>query len=348
MSFIKKIGFLNYGLAVDLGTANTVIWKNGNIVLNEPSIIAFEKSTGKILAIGNKAKEMLGRTSKSIQIMRPMKDGVIADPSVAEELLKQFISQVSGSFVKKMVVCVPAGATEADKRIIRDSCEHAGAKGVELISEPMAAAIGLGLNVLGTEGNMIIDIGGGTTEIAVIATGDTVCNQSIKTAGNAFTQSILNFFRNERKLLIGWNVAEEVKHFAGSAHIMDKEFESSAIQVKGKNAVSGSPKMEEVNFSDIREIALADPIQVIINSIKELLYDTPPDLSRDIYEKGIWLTGGGALLKGLVERIREETDLPVQKPSEIDPLLAVAEGTGRVLEDINKYRKCLIRRTEFI
>jgi rod shape-determining protein MreB len=291
---------------------------------------------------------MLGKTPKNIQIMKPMKDGVIADPYVAEEMLKQFISQVAGSFVRKIVVCVPAGATEADKRIIRDSCEHAGAKSVELISEPMAAAIGLGLNVLEPEGNMIVDIGGGTTEIAVIALGGTVCNQSIKAAGNLFNQAILDYFKNEHNLLIGENEAEGIKEVAGSAHAMDKEFESQGVEVRGKDLVTGVPKMVIARNKDIRERALAAPIQEIINSIRKLLDETPPELSKDIYDKGIWVTGGGALLKGLLQRIREETNLPVQKPDEIDPLLAVVTGTGKVLEDINKYRQCLIRRTEFI
>ena len=346
MSFFKK--FFSSSIAIDLGTVNTLIWKAGKIVVNEPSIIAFEKSTHKIIASGNDAKAMIGRAPKDIEIIAPMKGGVVANPHVVEEMLKIYINQVAGSWRQNILVCVPCGATEADQMIIRDSCERTGAKNVNLLFEPMASAIGIGLDVLGPEGNMIVDIGGGTSEIAVIAFGGIICHQSIKFAGNYLTQTIVDFFRREQNLYIGLNDAEHIKHIGGSAYIMDEEFENSGVQGEGKGVIDGIPQMVVVSNVEIREKALAKPVQEIINAIRRLLEETPPELSRDIYNNGLWITGGGALLKGLVDRIKKETKLhaqvPLEESSQPNPLHAVITGAGKILDNMDKYRQVLIKR----
>ena len=346
MNFFKKL--FGASIAIDLGTVNTLVWKGGKVVINEPSIIAFEKSTHKIIAYGNDAKAMLGRAPKDIEIIAPMKDGVVAFPHVVEEMLKIYITKVAGSWKQNILVCVPCGATEADQIIIRDSCERAGAKNVDLLFEPLAASIGIGLDVLGPEGNMIVDIGGGTAEIAVIAFGGIICHQSIKFAGNYLTHAIVDFFRREQNLYIGFNDAEKIKHIGGSAYIMDEKFENSGVQGEGKGVVDGIPQMVVVSNIEIREKALAKPVQEIINGIKRLLEETPPELSRDIYKNGLWITGGGALLNGLVDRIKKETRLHAQVPIEPDqpnPLQAVITGAGKILDNIDKYKQVLIKRT---
>jgi rod shape-determining protein MreB len=345
MGFLKHFRILSNDLAIDLGTANTVIWKNGEIVLNEPSIVAYDKTTDRITQIGNDAQAMIGKVHRDIEIMYPMKDGVIADPRVAEGMLRAYIGNIGGNWARKIIVCVPSGVTEADKRIVRDTCEHAGAKEVHLIAEPMAGAIGIEFNgerldVLEPKGNMIIDIGGGTTEIAVISAAGIVCEQSIKIAGNALTEAILRYLRNEYKLIIGERTATNFKHNAGSAYPLSKELE---FEVTGRDLVGGLPTSKSVSTVEIREQALAVPITTIINSILNLLSQVPPELAKDIYERGIWLTGGGALLKGLGQRIAEETGLQVHIPEE--PLLAVARGTGYVLDNLSKYRSVLLKHS---
>ena len=348
MGFFKHFRIFSNDLAIDLGTANTVIWKNGEVALNEPSIVAYDNTTDRIIAIGSDAQKMIGKTHKDILIMRPMKDGVIADPRVAEGMLRAYIGSVSGNWARKIIVCVPSGVTEADKRIVRDTCEHAGAKEVYLIAEPMAGAIGIEhnggrLDVLEPSGNMIIDIGGGTTEIAVIALGGIVCDQSIKIAGNVLTEAILLYLRNEHNLVIGEGTAESFKHNAGSAYPLEHEDD---FEVRGRDLLSGLPTSKTVSTAEIRENALAIPINTIINSIINLLVQTPPELAKDIYERGIWLTGGGALLRGLGQRIAEETGLIVHIPEE--PLLAVARGTGHVLDNLSKYRTVLLKHSAYL
>jgi len=336
------MGVLDYfsaDIAIDLGTANTLIYMKGKgIVLNEPSIVAFDRNTKKIVAIGNEAREMLGRTHRDIRTIRPMRDGVIADFEIAEGMLREFIKKIHSSWMpsRRIVVCVPSGVTEVEKRAVRDSAEHAGAKEVHLIAEPMAAAIGIGLDVEAPVGNMIVDIGGGTTEIAVIALSGIVNEESIRIAGDELNNSIIQFFKKNHNILIGERTAEAIKCEVGSVMPMKEEV---TIQVKGRDLVNGIPKTTEASSVEIRE-ALNENISSIIDGVKMTLERTPPELASDILDRGIMLTGGGALIKGLDERLRLETNLPVHVAE--DPLTAVVRGTGRVLENLEKYQKVLL------
>lgn len=331
-------------VAIDLGTANTLIWMKGkNIVLNEPSIVAFDRTSKHIIAIGREAQSMVGKTHRDIMIIRPLRDGAIADFEITEGMLRAFIRKVSMSWqpARRVVVCVPSGITEVEKRAVRDSCEHAGAKEVHLIAEPMAGAIGIGLNVHEPVGNMIVDIGGGTTEIAVIALSGIVADRSIRTAGDKMTESVVQYFRKTHNILIGDRTAEMIKCEVGSAVPLEEEIE---IEVKGRDLVSGIPRMIRVSSEDIRE-ALSEAVSKIVNTVLNLLESTPPELSADIFDRGIMLTGGGALLKGLDERLRRETSLPVHVAE--DPLSAVVRGTGKVLENLNEYAAVLIKSTRY-
>ncbi len=336
------MGVLDYfsaDIAIDLGTANTLIYMKGKgIVLNEPSIVAFDRNTKKIVAIGNEAREMLGRTHRDIRTIRPMRDGVIADFEIAEGMLREFIKKIHSSWMpsRRIVICVPSGVTEVEKRAVRDSAEHAGAKEVHLIAEPMAAAIGIGLDVEAPVGNMIVDIGGGTTEIAVIALSGIVNEESIRIAGDEMNNAIIQFFKKNHNLLIGERTAEAIKCEVGSVMPMKEEV---TIQVKGRDLVNGIPKTTEASSVEIRE-ALNENISSIIDGVKMTLERTPPELASDILDRGIMLTGGGALIKGLDERLRLETNLPVHIAE--DPLTAVVRGTGRVLENLEKYQKVLL------
>ncbi len=336
------MGILDYfsaDIAIDLGTANTLIYMKGKgIVLNEPSIVAFDRNTKKIVAIGNEAREMLGRTHRDIRTIRPMRDGVIADFEIAEGMLREFIKKIHSSWMpsRRIVVCVPSGVTEVEKRAVRDSAEHAGAKEVHLIAEPMAAAIGIGLDVEAPVGNMIVDIGGGTTEIAVIALSGIVNEESIRIAGDELNSAIIQFFKKNHNILIGERTAEAIKCEVGSVMPMKEEV---TIQVKGRDLVNGIPKTTEASSVEIRE-ALNENISSIIDGVKMTLERTPPELASDILDRGIMLTGGGALIKGLDERLRLETNLPVHIAE--DPLTAVVRGTGRVLENLEKYQKVLL------
>ncbi|MBF8297107.1 MAG: rod shape-determining protein MreB [Bacteroidetes bacterium] len=329
-------------IAVDLGTANTVIWMKGKgIVLNEPSIVAFDRNTKKIIAIGHEAREMLGRTHRDIRTIRPMKDGVIADFEIAEGMLREFIKKTSVGWVPSRRVSVPSGITEVEKRAVRYAAEHAGAKEVHLLAEPMASAIGIGLDVDAPVGNMVVDIGGGTTEIAVIALSGIVTEESIRVAGDEKNNAIIQFFKRNHNILIGERTAEAIKCEVGSAMPLKEEI---TIQVKGRDLVNGVPKTTEVSSVEIRE-ALNEPIAQIVEAVKVTLERTPPELSADILDRGIMLTGGGALLKGLDERIRLETNLPVHVAE--DPLTAVVRGTGRVLEDLRHFSKVLIKSKRY-
>jgi len=331
-------------IAVDLGTANTLMYMVGKgIVLNEPSIVAFDKNTKKIVAIGNEAREMIGRTHRDIKTIRPMKDGVIADFEIAEGMLRAFIKKVHSNWLpsRRIIIGVPSGITEVEKRAVRDSAEHAGAKEVHLITELMAAAIGIGLDVNAPVGNMVIDIGGGTTEIAVIALSGIVNEESIRIAGDEMDNAIIQFFKKNYNILIGERTAEAIKCEVGSAMPLDEEI---IIQVKGRDLVAGIPKTSEVSSVEIRE-ALSEPVNAIVDAVKLSLERTPPELSADILDRGIMLTGGGALLKGLDERLRLETSLPVHVAE--DPLTAVVRGVGKVLERMDEYSQVLIKSRKY-
>ena len=331
-------------IAVDLGTANTLMYMVGKgFVLNEPSIVAFDKNTKKIVAIGNEAREMIGRTHRDIKTIRPMKDGVIADFEIAEGMLRAFIKKVHSNWLpsRRIIIGVPSGITEVEKRAVRDSAEHAGAKEVHLITEPMAAAIGIGLDVNAPVGNMVIDIGGGTTEIAVIALSGIVNEESIRIAGDEMDNAIIQFFKKNYNILIGERTAEAIKCEVGSAMPLDEEI---IIQVKGRDLVAGIPKTSEVSSVEIRE-ALSEPVNAIVDAVKLSLERTPPELSADILDRGIMLTGGGASLKGLDERLRLETSLPVHVAE--DPLTAVVRGVGKVLERMDEYSQVLIKSRKY-
>lgn len=335
------MGFFNLAtdIAIDLGTANTLIYIRGRgIVLNEPSIVAVHRNSRKTLAVGYEAQQMHERTHKEIETIRPLKDGVIADFEVAEQLIRGLIRKVQKSWmtsIRNMVVCVPSGITEVEKRAVRDSAEHAGARKVYLIDEPMAAAIGIGLNVEEPVGNMIVDIGGGTTEIAVIALSGIVINESIRVGGDELDNAIVQYFKRNHNLLIGSRTAERIKCEVGSAIELDPELE---VSVKGRDLVSGIPKVRTISSEDVRE-ALRDSVAQITAAILRCLERTPPELGSDILERGIMLTGGGAMLKGLNTMVRNRVELPVYIAE--DPLTAVVRGTGKVLETVEDFERVL-------
>ena len=336
-------GFLNFlsnDIGVDLGTANTLIYvKNKGIVVNEPSIVAFEENSGKLLAVGGDARAMLGRTHQDIVTIRPLKDGVIADFEATEVMIREFIKKASVNRISigKIVVCVPSGITEVEKRAVRDSAERAGAREVYLVAEAMASAIGIGLDIEKPMGNMIVDIGGGTSEIAIISLGGIVLHTSIRIGGDEMNESIIQYFKKNYNLLIGERTAEMLKCEIGSVMPLEEEINT---QVKGRDLVDGIPKTVEVSSAEIRE-ALMDPVTAIVESIRLTLERTPPELSSDILDHGIILSGGGALLRKLDELIQHETQLPVNISE--DPLTCVARGTGKILNDFNKYHKVLLK-----
>ncbi|MEO7986103.1 MAG: rod shape-determining protein [Gemmatimonadales bacterium] len=326
-------------MAVDLGTANTLVFVKGEgVVLNEPSVAAVDHA-GNIMGIGREAKMMLGRTPDGIYAVRPMKDGVIANFDVAEKMLRHFLRQVIDRTVLKVkptvIVCVPSGITEVERRAVRDSARSAGVKRLLMVSEPMAAAIGVGLPVETPTGSMVIDIGGGTTNIAVIALGGIVCDASIRTGGDELDQAIVQYMRKTYSLLIGDPTAEKIKMSLGSAVALTPEEE---MDVKGRDLVSGLPKVVRVDSSGIRD-AIQEPLSRIVNAVRRALEMTPPELSSDILDTGIVLTGGGSLIRGLSQLLQDETGLPVRV--DVDPLTSVVRGTGKILDDVNRYGKVL-------
>ena len=326
-------------LAIDLGTANTLIWSKGKgLVLNEPSIVAKNIIDGKIIAVGNEAKEMLGRTHSSIITIRPLKDGVIADYNMADAMIQGFIKKIKISRISRprIVICIPSGITDVERRAVKESAELANSSEVYLVEEPMAAAIGIGIDVSKPIGNMIVDIGGGTTEIAVISLNGIGTSETIKVAGDEQTSAILDWFRNQHKLGIGERTAEEIKCKVGSAI----RIESKKITVKGKDLVSGISRTLEVDSDEIRQ-ALAETVFQITNAIKRALDQTAPEHHSDIIDYGIILTGGGALLKNLDTHIKNKTGLPVHVAE--NPLLSVVKGTGMIVEDVRKYKGVLIQ-----
>lgn len=331
--------FFTQEIAIDLGTANTLIVYKDEVVVDQPSIVARDRNTGDIVAIGQQAMQMHGKTHENIKTIRPLKDGVIADFEAAEQMLRRMIGMINKgkSFFQpyiRTVICIPSGITEVEKRAVKDSAEKAGSKEVYLIHEPMAAAIGIGIDVEEPVGNMIIDIGGGTTEIAVIALAGIVCDQSIRIAGDEFTSDIMEYMRREHNILIGERSAEQIKIAVGAA-LSELENPPEDYAVNGRDLMTGIPKQITVNYKEIAG-ALDKSIAKVEESILKALEITPPELASDIYTKGLFLTGGGAMIRGLDKRISKKTKLPVYIAE--DPLKAVVRGTAVALKNYRKYK----------
>ena len=339
----RLFGFLSADMAIDLGTANTLVYVKGRgIVLNEPSVVAITEGKGKkqVLAVGNDAKQMLGRTPGNIQAIRPLRDGVIADFEVAEEMIKHFIRKVHNrrSFASPLIiVCVPSGSTAVERRAIQESAEAAGARRVFLIEEPMAAAIGAGLPVTEPTGSMVVDIGGGTTEVAVLSLGGIVFSRSVRVGGDKMNEAIIAYIRRYHNLLVGESSAERTKELIGSA-CPPEDGEGATIEIRGRDLMQGVPRELVLSERQIAE-SLAEPVGAIIESVKVALEHTAPELAADIVDKGIVLTGGGALLGNMDHVLRHATGLPVTLAD--DPLSCVVLGTGRALEEMKKLRHVL-------
>ena len=333
-------GLFSNDMAIDLGTANTLVYLSGKgIVLNEPSVVAIEKDTKRVLAVGKEAKEMLGKTPGYIVAIRPMKEGVIADFEVTQSMLRYFITRVHNrkKFVRpRIIIAVPSGITQVEKRAVVDSAKSAGAREVYLIEEPMAAAIGVGLPVQKASGNMIIDIGGGTTEIAVISLSGIALSNSVRTGGDFIDECIVSYVKRKYNLLIGERTAERIKIQIGSAYPLKEQLDA---EVKGRDMVAGIPKTIRITDEEIRN-AISDPVLTIIEAVRDALEKTPPELAADIIDKGIMLAGGGSLLKGLDALIGRETGLPVTVAE--DPLNAVVLGAGKCLDEMDLLRKLSI------
>jgi len=340
--FDKVMGLFSSDLAIDLGTANTLVFVRGRgIVLNEPSVVAVQKDArgfNRVLAVGQEAKEMLGRTPGNIMAIRPMKDGVIANFEVTEAMLRYFIRKAHNrrTLVRpRIIICIPFGITEVEKRAVKESAQSAGAREVYLINEPMAAAIGAGLPVTEPQGSLIVDIGGGTTEVAVISLGGIVFSKSIRVAGDKMDEAIINYVRRKYNLLIGERTAEQIKIHVGCAYPFD---EVQEMDVKGRDLIGGIPKTIVINSEDIRE-ALQEPTNAITEAVKVTLERTPPELAADIMDKGIVLTGGGGMLTNLEIVLREETGLPVVVAKE--PLYCVCMGSGKALESLDLFKRII-------
>jgi rod shape-determining protein MreB len=334
---VFNLSFLSSDLAIDLGTANTLVYaKNKGIVVSEPSIVAVNKVTGKVEAVGKDAKEMLGRTPGNIVAIRPMKDGVIADFEITEKMLSHFIRKAHNrnTMVRpRIIIGIPSEVTQVEKRAVKDSALKAKASEVYLVDQAMAAAIGAGLPITEPSGNMVVDIGGGTTDIAVISLAGIVYSKSVRVAGNEMDEAIIQYIKKKYNLLIGERTAEQIKVEIGSAYPLD---EPVTMEIKGRDLIEGIPKTLTITDSEVRE-ALAEPISIIVNAVRVALERTPPELSADIVDRGIVLTGGGSLLKNLDKLLREETSLPVSVAE--DPLCSVVLGTGKMLSDFDLLRK---------
>ncbi|MGB5294495.1 MAG: rod shape-determining protein [Thermoanaerobaculia bacterium] len=341
MAFASFLRYFSNDLAIDLGTANTLVYaRNKGIVVREPSVVVVNKLTNRIEAVGGEAKQMLGRTPGNIQSIRPMKDGVIADFEVTERMLEYFIKKAHGRKMyvhPRIVIGVPSEITQVEKRAVRDSATRAGASEVFLVEQAMMAAIGAGLPITEPSGNMIVDIGGGTTDVAVISLAGTVYSRSVRIAGNEMDDAIIQYLKRKYNLLIGERSAEQLKMDLGSAFPLKEEIK---VEIKGRDLIEGVPRNLTISDAEIRE-ALAEPVVTIVEAVRMALERTPPELSADIMDKGIVLSGGGSLLRGLDQRLRNETGLPVVLAE--DPLSSVVLGTGRVLEDIDLLRKVSIR-----
>jgi len=335
--FLKHLpGLFSHDMGIDLGTANTLVYVRGQgIVLSEPSVVAINKDTGKVRAVGNEGKSMIGRTPGNIVAIRPMKDGVIADFEITEAMLRYFIQKVHNRkrlVSPRVAICVPSGSTAVEKRALTDSAQQAGAKRVYTIEEPMAAAIGAGLPVHEAQGCMIVDIGGGTTEVAVISLGGIVFCKSVRVAGDEMDQAIIQHLKRTYNMLVGDRTAEEIKIAIGSAFPLKEELE---LQVKGRDQVMGLPKILTITSEEIRE-ALREPVSAMVDAVRVTLERTPPELSADIVDRGVVLAGGGALLRGLDQLLSKETGLHFSVAE--DPLTAVVLGTGRYLEGLRNFR----------
>ncbi len=331
------LGWFSSDLAIDLGTATTLVYVRGKgITLSEPSVVAIDKQTNSVLAVGVEAKRMVGRTPGNIVAIRPIKEGVIADFAMTERMLEYFITKSHNrrAFVRpRCIIGVPSRITEVEQRAVRESASQAGAREVYLIEEPVAAAIGAGLPITEPSGNMVVDIGGGTTDIAVISLGGIVCSESVKVAGDSMDDAIMSYIKRRYNLLIGEHMAERVKIEVGSAYPLEQ---AKTMMVKGRDMISGIPRTVVVNDSEIRE-ALEDPIHSIVNALRTSLENTPPELAGDIIDKGVVITGGGSMLPGLATRFQEETNLPIITVE--DPLTSVVYGVGKVLDEIELFRK---------
>lgn len=330
--FLSMFSMFSKDIGIDLGTANTLVFMRGKgIVMREPSVVAVDVRTDEVLAVGKQAKEMLGRTPGSIVAVRPLKDGVIADFDVTAAMLKYFIKKAlkSGALSRpRIIICIPSGVTEVERRAVEDAARQAGSNNVDLMEEPMAAAVGAGLPVSDATGSMVVDIGGGTSEVAVISLGDIVTAVSVRMAGDKFDEAIVTYVKKKYNLLIGERTAEEIKMRIGSAFPTEETI-NAFVEIKGRNLVDGLPKNVTIHADEVRE-ALADSVMVVVDAIKETLEQTPPELAADIIDRGIMLTGGGALLKGLDRLVSQETGIPVHVAER--PLDCVVEGTGKSLE----------------
>ena len=343
MPFSKLWSLLSNDMAIDLGTANTLVYINGKgIILDEPSVVAVERGSDEVIAVGREAKSMLGRAPDNIEVIRPLKDGVIEKVGIAEEMLRAFITRAQGrkAFVRpRTVIAVPSEISESNERALRDSAENAGVREVFIVTEPMAAAIGVGLPVEKPAGNMVIDIGGGTTDVAVIALSGIIARTSLQVGGDEMNEAVAQHIKKNCNMLIGEQAAEAIKIAIGSAHtdgIDDEE-----LEVKGRDLVEGIPKTARIDSTQIRT-ALREPVQEIIRGVKRTLEETPPELAADIVDRGIVLTGGGALLRGLDIYLRESTNLPINVVE--DPLTCVVLGAGKILDNLDRYEKVLLKR----
>jgi len=344
--FFRKLlsGLVSNNAAIDLGTSSTLIFvENQGIVLNEPSVVAMDSRTNRSIAVGKEAQKMLGRTPPNIKATRPMKDGVIADFEMVEEMLRSFIRMTMKKRLlmrPRAIVCVPSGITAVEMRAVRDSVEHAGAREVYLVAEPVAAAVGVGLPVNAPSGNMVIDIGGGTTEIALIALSGIVTNSSIRVGGDEMDIAILQYIKKKYNLLIGERSAENIKIQIGSSFPLDEEKD---MEVRGNDLVKGIPKTIKVSSTEIRQ-ALQEPIKLITTAVRHALETTPPELASDIVDEGVVMTGGGSLLRGLDSALKEETNLYIKVAD--DPIECVVKGAGKIVENLNDYEDVLISSGE--
>jgi len=337
--------FLTEDIAIDLGTANTLIIHNDKVVVDSPSIVARDRTTGKIIAVGKEANLMQGKTHENIKTIRPLKDGVIADFDASEKMISMFIKEIPALKKKlfppalRLVICIPSGITEVEMRAVKESAERVNGKEVYLIHEPMAAAIGIGLDIMEPKGSMIVDIGGGTTEIAVIALGGIVCDKSVKVAGDVFTNDIIYYMRTQHNLYVGEATAEHIKITVGAA-TEDLQSPPDELSVQGRDLLSGKPKQVQINYREVAK-ALDKSIIRIEDAVMETLSNTPPELASDIYNSGIFLAGGGSMLRGLGKRLSLKTDLPVYIAE--DPLRAVVRGTGIALKNLDRYKGILMQ-----